>query len=73
MVHADENITFGHDMSLLFTFLYVFLLQDLHSINLVIILSFSFDKYDLGVGALSDDREHIEVIQRVLTLEHLIF
>lgn len=62
MVHADKDITFGHDVGLLFTFLYVFLLQDLHGINLVIILSFSFDKYDLGIGALSDDREHVEII-----------
>lgn len=54
MVHSDEDVAFGHNMSLLLSFLDILLLEDLHGINGVVVLAFLLDKYDLGVGALTN-------------------
>lgn len=73
VVHSNKNITFGHNMGLLLTLLYVFLLQDFHGIYSVSIFSFSFYKNNFGIWSFSDDWEHVKVIEGVLTLGHVFF
>lgn len=68
MVHADEYVALRHHMILLLPLLNVFLLEDLHGIGAVGLLSLLLHQHHLGVGALADDRKHVEVVQRELRL-----
>jgi hypothetical protein len=56
MIHADEDIAFGHNMSFLFAFFDVFFFEDFHGVDSVVVFAFFFDKDDFGVGTFADDR-----------------
>jgi hypothetical protein len=55
VVHADEDVAFGHHMGLLLSFLDILLFEDFHGINGVVVLTLFLDEYDFGVGAFAND------------------
>lgn len=68
VVHADEDVAFGHDMVFLFSLLDILLLEDLHGVDALILFALLLDEDHLGIGSLADDRQHVEVVQRQLVL-----
>jgi hypothetical protein len=54
VVHADEDVAFGHDVVLLLALLDVLFLEDLHGVDALALLPFLLDQDHLGVGALAD-------------------
>lgn len=68
MIHSDKDVAFSHHMILLLPLLNVFLLEDLHRIGAISLLTLLLDQHHLGIRALADHRKHVEVVQRELGL-----
>lgn len=72
MIHADQNVSFYHNMHFLFALLDVFFLQYLHGIDLTVIV-LSLDQNHLGVGSLPYYGKSIEVLQAEMIVHINLF
>ena len=49
MIHSNKDVSFGHDMVLLFSFFNIFLLEDLHGVDTFRLLTLLLDEDHLGI------------------------
>ena len=55
VIHADEDVAFGHDVGLLFAFFDIFFFEYFHGVDSVVVFAFFFDKDNFSVGTFADD------------------